>query len=114
MGTFTRLVRAIYAGQAPIEGAPKLTLEQHDAIATLKSEDLEYVFQMQAIQKRFQDALNADPDFKAIQAKKEGVEKQLQEEVQKAMKSVDPKKWRVDMNTIQFVPVTPQEEPKKK
>lgn len=95
------------------EPEPKIPLELHDALATLKSQDLEYVFQMQSIQKRYQDMLNADPDFRAIQQKKDATEKQLQEKVQEAMKGVDPKKWKIDMNAIQYVRVTPEKGDKK-
>lgn len=95
------------------EVEPKLTLEQHDAIATLQSKDLQKIFQMQAYQKKYQDLLNNDPGFHQLSTEKDAIEKQLQEEMQKAMKGVDPKKWRLNTETLTFEPVTPQEKEKK-
>lgn len=95
------------------EAAPKLTVEQRAEIAQLQKQDLELLIQLQQVQKKYQDALNADATFKSLSTQKEEIDKKLQAIIEKTTKGTDLKKWRLNAETLEFEPVTPQEKEKK-
>ena len=95
----------------PRDPAPKLAPEQKTRILELQKESLQFYIQIQQVQKKYEDALRADPEFVKLSKANDEVSAKLQAAVNEATKGIDQKKWTLDYQNLDFKPVTPPAAP---
>lgn len=98
---FTIIGLAVYAQ----ETAPKISLENHNTIATLTVQNITVQQELQTIVKRYQDQLNADPQYVEVSKKATKLGEDYTAVMLEINKGVDTKKWRFDNSKLEFVPM---------
>jgi hypothetical protein len=87
--------------------APTLAPDKKDNILVLQKQYLQDYIQLQAIQKKYDDARNQDPDFIKFNTETNDLAKKLGDAIVDAQKGTDPTKWRLDPQSVKFVAVPP-------
>lgn len=92
---------------APVSTAPKVSLEDHDKAADLERKSLELQLQLQAVTKRYEDALNGDAQYQELKKQAQEIGQQFNAQLAALTAKVDAKKWRFDTEKLEYVAVAP-------
>jgi hypothetical protein len=87
---------------------PTMTLEHKEKIEAILKKNLQDYVRKQQIQKRYDDARDADPEYSALVRQDQELSKQLSDVVTETMKDVDKTKWQINYDDVGYMPAPPQ------
>lgn len=96
------------------EKKPELTLAQREKIEALQKKSLQVYIQMNQIQQKYENALRSDPQYAAELQQSTGLSHELNDAVVEAQKGIDPTKWKLNLDSMEFDAVPPPPKPVEK